>query len=88
MKALMDEYDGTRCLLHSSSINRRSVAPLVFKLGIFKSSAEVGQQIWRKKDSNPDRSFKVFLYRWMQPILQIAVMSFAALVFCSYRQTD
>lgn len=71
-----------------SSIKRKSLVALVFKLGDFKLRTEVGQQIGRKKDSNPDRSFKVFLYWWMQPVLQIAVMSFAALVFCSYRLTD
>lgn len=70
MKVLTEKYDRLRCLLHSSS-NRKSLVPLVFKLDVFKSTAEVGQQIWRQKHSNPDRSFKVFLYWWMWPVLQI-----------------
>lgn len=70
MKALMEEYDGTGPLLHSGSMNRKSLVLLVFKLVVCKSRGEIGQRIWRKMDSNPDRFFKVFLYWWMQHVLR------------------
>lgn len=60
MKALMEEYEGLGCLSHISYSNRHFSAPLVFKLGVFKLRAEVGQQIWRKKASNPTDASRCF----------------------------